>query len=272
MAYQDYDESQFEGQPALLFDFVVSGVHYRYTSVAPSVTFGGNSYSADAIKCEGVEIENSPGDNQLAIQVRRDHPIALLFQVTIPVAVVRVTIYEAQVSDLTAYNVYWTGRVTGATFNGSKCKLVCDVAGRRLNLLVGANTFGSPCNWTVGYPGCPADLADYTTTGTLTAVSSTVLRATEWVGFDAGYFVPGFVTTASGERRNVIAYDAATGDLTLQSPLLGLSVSDSVDATAGCDGSYTTCSTTFATATNDGAAHGGHRFVPTKNPNTTGVT
>lgn len=273
--FQEYDESQYQGRPVLLFDFLVSGVHYRYCNTAPSVTFESNLYTADAITCEGVEVETSPGKQELAIEVRRDHPIALLFQVTVPVAAIGVTVYEAQFDELTAYQVFWKGRVTGAAFNGSKAKLVCDVAGRRLQVLAGANTFGSPCNWTVGYPGCgvtPSRMASaYTHTGTLSAVTSTVLTAPEWVGFTGGYFVPGYVTTASGERRNVIAYNAGTGELTLSAPLLGLNTGDSVDATAGCDGSYTTCSTTFAADTNSGEAHGGFRFVPTKDPYKTGV-
>lgn len=270
--FQEYDESQFQGRPVLLFDFLVSGVHYRYTNVAPSVSFESNLYVADDMKCEGVEIETSPGKQELAIETRRDHPIALLFQVTIPVAPIGVTIYQAQADDLTVFEVFWTGRVQGLAYHGSIPKLVCDVGGRRLQVLTGANTFGSPCNWTVGYPGCPVDLASHTTTGTLSAATSTVLRAPEWVGFAAGYFVPGVVKViATGEHREVVAYDPSTGDLTLKAPILGLNVGDSVDATAGCDGSYTTCSTTFAADTNSGEAHGGFRFVPTKDPYKTGV-
>ncbi len=269
--FQEYDESQFQGRPVLLFDFLVSGVHYRYCNVAPSVTFESNLYVADDMKCEGVEIETSPGKQELAIEMRRDHPIALLFQVTIPVAPIGVTIYQAQADDLTVYEVFWKGRVTGASFKDSEAKLVCDVAGRRLQVLAGANTFGSPCNWTVGYPGCPVSLPGFTHAGTLSGVAPTAVQAPEWVGFASNYFVPGYITTASGERRNIIAYNSGTGELTLQAPIFGLNTGDSVDATAGCDGSYETCSTTFAADTNSGAAHGGHRFVPTTDPYKGGV-
>lgn len=270
MTFYSIDIGEATSEPILAFRFDAGSTVLRYTSAAFSVTIDSEAYDPDVISVEPLELKPNQTDQRLTILTRQDLPVVSLLQNIRPR--VRVRIYQSHVSDLTAWQVYWTGAIVGVSRDGVEARVIADAGTGRIDGLVAPQKFGASCQWTLGRPWCPVDLGGHTFTGVLTAIGAggRELTASAWAGKGAGYFVNGHVLTSDGRAEVITAYDDPSGKVTLRNALAGLDVGDSVVAVAGCDGAQSTCEDRFGSETNDGAAWGGFR-IPIINPHRASV-
>lgn len=270
MTWSALDTGQSTSRPFLCFRFQSGTTFYRYTTAETSLTVDGQSFTPDVLSVEPLELKANQTDQKMSILTRRNLPVVSLLSVTRPR--VNLRIYQVQRDDLSAWQVFWTGAVTGVSLRDEEARIIVDAGTGRIDGLLAPQMFGASCQWTLGRPWCPVNLTSHTFSGTLSAVGGggKQLTASAWAGKGVDYFVNGHVLTSDGRAEVITAYNSSTGQVTLKSALAGLAVGDSVTAVAGCDGARSTCEDRFGSETNGGAAWGGF-FIPKINPVKGGV-
>jgi hypothetical protein len=265
MSFEIFDASESAAKPVELYEFTAGSQVWRHASGNLTINFLSNDFSPLAIQREGEEIRSDASDQQMTVELPETHPLPHIFEIGDPEVFVGVRIWRAQRDSLDDFELVGSWHVRSAHYDGEDkiYKLTCDVYGGRLRQRCCSQLHGSRCQAAVYLFPCPTNKVDYAEVGVLTAVSGTQITADAWIGFDASYFPAGRVEVG-GSARTITAYDATLGRLTLRSPILGLSVGQSVTAYPGCDGAPETCRTKFGAATDDGAAFVGFPHVPRK--------
>lgn len=267
MSFETFDISEFGAKPMELLEIRAGDSIWRHNSgMDVSVSFGGHEWTPIGFDRDGEEIRSDSVNQRMRINVPDDHPVGPLFLVGDPEVQVGAKIWRVQRDSLTDFEVVGTWQVRSVNHDGDKkiLKLQCDVFAGRLRQRCVSQLHGSRCQAALYQFPCPVKLVDWVTSGVLTAVTGNQITATEWIGFDTDYFPAGFVTIGNA-HRTIIAYDQATGKLTLKTPILGLEVGNSVNAYPRCNGSPEHCRFKFGTSTDDGAAFVGFPHVPRKN-------
>lgn len=265
MSFETFDNSEYLGQPVELIEITAGATVYRHATGNLTIPFLGNDFTPLAFERDAEEIKSDASDQQMTITVPETHPVPHLFVVGDPEVVVGVRIWRAQRDSLTDFEVVGTWQVRSVKFDGEEkvFQLTCDVFAGRLRHRCCSQVHGSRCQAAVYLFPCPVPPSAFEHSGVLTAISGSQITASDWVGLDATYFLAGYVAVGgTGSIRTIIAYDPMTGTLTLRTPILGLSLGQSVLAYAGCDGAPETCRGKFGSATDDGAAFVGFPHVP----------
>jgi len=211
MTWAAMENSAAQGQPVLLFDFLLGGTHYRYTTADRSITYLTNSYAPAPISRSN--IVNGPELRQATLQVKapRDFPVALLYQQAPPAADVMLTIFSLHYSDPDGQGVIeWTGRVLSVSWQESEAVLSCEpiVTGilttglrRRWQRLCPHVLYGTSCTASAPAFAVPATI-DTAASGGTVLTSSTFTSAPSLAG---GYLE---WDTGNGylERRSIDAH------------------------------------------------------------------
>lgn len=162
---------------------------------------------------------------------------------------------------------YWW--VEQVTYDAEKFALELAGPERFMRRRVGA-TISRNCARKLGDTRCAVNLAGFTTTGVIAEGTDDgdkrlVLVATSGsIGaFSDEYFTGGTVECTAGANaglsREVRSYRADDRRFSLQVPFpFDIAAGDTFDVTAGCDKTFTTCSTKFTNSAN----YGGFRFMP----------
>jgi hypothetical protein len=267
VSWDNLDTGQATGRPALAFEFLAHTTYYRYTSTWATVFVDGQEYSPEVISVEPLELKPNQTDQRLTILCRQDLPVVTIARQARPR--LRVRIRQFHMSDWSAVQTFWVGSVIGVSFQGVEARLLCDAGINRVDGLLAPQQFGGSCQWTLGHPWCPVNLANHTFTGIVTAVSGRQVTAPIWAGGPADYFVNGHLITADGRSDTIDEYLPSSGTVRTRSDL-GIAVGDTVTAVAGCDGALTTCQGRFGSETNGGLAWGGFR-IPPRDPQRGGI-
>lgn len=122
------------------------------------------------------------------------------------------------------------------------------------------------CNWRLGEGGCQANLATFTTAGTIAAISespayveATAFGAKATAEGDPNWFALGKVICGDEVR---LCVGAAGNRLYLNYPFRRAAVTDAISAIAGDDKRAGTCNNKFAQLDN----HFGFQYLPARNP------
>lgn len=129
--------------------------------------------------------------------------------------------------------------------------------------------FKVDCDADLGDARCGVSLSAFTSTGTVTSVTSRAVFADSSLGETDGYFQFGLLTWDSGanagRQMEVKEYTAASGTVELQLPMVGtVAVGDEFTIVAGCNKQFATCLNTFSNAVNFRGFHlvpGLHRII-----------
>jgi uncharacterized phage protein (TIGR02218 family) len=142
------------------------------------------------------------------------------------------------------------GAVMARTIEGGACQMKVASMTTLFERPILTKTCGPTCQWTVYGVGCGVDPSLYTTTGcAISAVVGRTLTVADAALQADDYYTAGYAVvetgTAIGERIQIQSH---VGDqlamLTALPP--GLTTSDTVSITAGCDGLEATCDTKFS--------------------------
>lgn len=258
-------------QPVHCYTFSRGNVQWAYTDQPQDVTVDGVDYRAAVISHSEYERDDETAAGELTVTVARATPIVSdLDAIGMDGRPILLTIRQTHrlgVGGVTPTTVVrFKGHVTTRAIKGAECEFTIasieSLLGRPLLRWICSRE----CNKTVYSPPCGVDPAPFTTSGcAVSAIAGLTLTVPDAAAQADGYYSAGYLViesgTAAGERCFIRAH---VGDqVTLsKAPPPGLTTSDTIAITAGCDGLEDTCITKF----NNVAYFGGFPRVPVVNP------
>jgi len=261
--FSDLEQSIFGGKPIDLFRFVHGTQVWTYSRVSKEIVYNGETYTRLAISRTSIGHQSELAKSDIKVEVPIGSGISQLFLPGSVENIVSLTIFHQQ-DGATDTRVGWKGRITLSSWDDGVCTLNGEsLYGRqRRNGLRDRYTRG--CQYDVYGRGCWLDKANFAVAGTVTAIDSslTVLTVPEAAGYADGYFIAGMVETSDGAYRFIV--NQSGSDITLTSPVNGVTVDDAITIYPGCDHSRQVCNDKFGNILN----YGGKPWIPVDNPNT----
>lgn len=246
-----YTNETANSQPVTCYTFRRGATLWHYTDQPADVTVDTVTYRAAAITHGDIE-RTDESASELVISCSSLTPI--VSEATIAGEPIHCTIRQTHRSGVGGATptpvVRFKGRVTARTIKPGSCEFriasLTSLLERPLLRVIASPT----CNHTVYAPGCAVDPTAFTTTGcAITTISGLVLTVADAALQSDGYYTAGYVVvengTAQGERAFIVDHTADELTLLLGVPA-GLTTSDTIAITAGCDGLEATCIAKFS--------------------------
>jgi len=263
MTYDTLERSLYDGAPVELYEFEMGPNRWRYTSADEDQLKDGQTYSKAPLMRSKLEISEELNRASMEIRVRRDNPVADLFRLYPPGAVVTVRIWRRHRGDA-EFVLLWYGRILNCEFSSGEAILHSEPALTSLRRNGLRRFYQRQCPHVLYGSACRVAQSSYKVSGAVTVISGTGIEVTEAGTFADGYFDGGLLSWGSGagvvESRIILGHLGTV--LTLAAPVAGLAVGDTVDLYPGCDHTLSTCDGRFGNAEN----FGGWPYIPGKNP------
>jgi hypothetical protein len=281
MAFETYEESVEQGQPAQLFLFRYGsqpGEYYAYTDAtldAPDdvLTVASIDYLPRAIERDAISSNGTLDKSALRVATSMDSEIAELFRVYPPSSVVTLVIAEGHLGDPDdEWKVVWAGRVVkGAREQSGEFVMTGEPVSTSLRRPGLRRNFQLGCMHQLYGPQCRADKEAATVASTVSAISgATVTLPGGWNGaFAAAKFLGGLLEWpapgGSIESRTILRI---TGNvLSLSGLPRDLAVSDAVNVVLGCNHkAYAEQGGDCQPLHDNILNYGGCLWIPLKNP------
>lgn len=273
--YDDREQSQEEGQPVELYQWIGSYRSYFMTTDALPHTLSGSVYlPVSGLKRSTIKAGTHEEDNaDLTISVPISHQIVkdYAFQTTPPR--LRLIIHRFHRSSAIVVR-YWNGPVSSIVVEGEYARFRSP---SKFGIVLQGNIpsvyIQPPCNHVLFDARCKVSRVANTQDTSVTSVTGRVIVIDSIGAFAAGWFKGGEIVMPSRNERRMIEDQGGTGSrtLTVNYAFGRLNPGEGVQVTAGCDHSFSGeggCPK-FANQIN----FGGHPFVPgeTNNPFEKGV-
>lgn len=266
------EQSADLGAVIKLYKFVQGINEWLYTSAEEEWTYEGDTYEMLEIKHGPIPDSNRDNVGTVEIEVPLDSALGALFNESTPSGIVDVTIYSVMREEPAADKIDFIGEVQYGDFSGSVAVLKCaSIMGQLASTFPRGSHERNQCMW---FPyeddTCDLDVADFTFSGTVSAISPNGLQVTV-PGADA--FVPTITggvnrpnqfsegVLVKGERRGKIR-GQFLDVIFLDEVVPGLAVDDDVDLIAGDPRTLEVCFIYFKNVDRYMA----HPLIPLDNP------
>lgn len=243
-------------QPVYLYTFVRGDQAWRYTDQPEDVTTGGLLYRAATITHDALEQSDESAGGEFTVTLAEQTPIVAdldaLGLAGRPVTCTVRAMHRVGVGGVASSTaiVRRKGAVMQRTIDGGVCELKVASITTLLDRPILTKTCGPTCQWTVYGTGCGVDPVPFTNTGcAISAITGRVLTVADAAAEADGFYTAGFAVVETGDATGERLYIAAhvTNQLTILTALPpGLTTSDTIAITAGCDGLEATCATKFS--------------------------
>lgn len=264
MIFDEIERSNYDGAPAILYEFSLGTSHWRYTGAQNDITLGGVTYTAIAISHDEYSRSGDPSADDLTINVSPDCYVPTLFVGTPPAESVLIKIRTVHRGDQQAH-VVWSGSVKSCNqVSQAQYTFVCN------SLLATLNRNGLRLSWMRGCPHalydnlCRANPNQHSASIEIVSLTGTTVTSPGLSALPAGYLAGGFLSfpTAHGtsDRRGIESHDGDTiGLLGLTD---GMVAGNWITVYAGCNRTTSECRDKFNNLPN----FGGFPHLPTKSP------
>lgn len=272
MTYAAQETSVEGGKPIEIYQFVLGGDLFNYTSGDKTQTVDSVDYDPRAMS--RTEILQGPEDrNQnLEITLPASDQFARLYITTVPGQRARLTVRRFHSTDTPTPQVItiFQGFVRSVAFqkNAQEATIAVLPISAATSRAIPRFTFSALCNHVLYDVRCGVDPDSvlFRHDGNVSSISGNDIVVVGADGFADGFFNSGFVDAAGGlDSRMVLAHTGTT--LTLHLPFGVDPTGSTVTVRAGCDHTITTCFSKFDAIVN----YGGFAFIPTRNIFTTGL-
>jgi uncharacterized phage protein (TIGR02218 family) len=266
MTYEVIETSDQLGSPVELYEFVVEGVTYRYTSGDTDYVLGPNTYTAVPMERTALSDTDDLPKNDLQITVKRDFPVAEFFRVSPPSEVVTAQMLEVHRTDTDQQSIVkWKGRVLSVDWKGIESTLYCENTYTSLRRPGLRRSYSRMCPHVLyGDTGCRLLAADFVEVCTVLSVLGTTVTSAEFDAQPDGFFDGGYLEFEKSpgvfDRRAIRSHVGATVIVTHGFPTLA--DGDVINAYPGCDHTFATCQSKFNNTDN----FGGFPNIPGQNP------
>jgi uncharacterized phage protein (TIGR02218 family) len=262
VSYDSQEQSTASGQPFELYRFVTAGQTFFLTSADEVINYLGAAYQPTTIRRTEFEHSNEVVSGQMKVYVPPGSQIAALLIPYLTPSPMRMTLFGGHYGDAEVVTLF-AGTVSSAAIE-KECEVIVNSDLYILQRKIPKQGYQSPCVHVFGDEGCTVNLDTYTTSGVVGAVSADGLTVTVAAfnglahGLAGGYFRRG------NDVRMIVAH--AGPNITLLSPISGLSTGDQCKGVAGCQLTYAACQ-----AYNNVANFLGFDLIPLTNPFTQAI-
>lgn len=249
-----------------LFRFARGSEVFGFVDSTESVVFGGLVYAPAPIRRATIEQTQEVARADLAVDVLRDNPVALLFQAGAPVTPVTLTIYRGD-AITGGYAGLWIGFVQSAGFSSATATLTCAPVMSVLRRNAPRQRYSQGCRFALFGSACGVDKSTYADTVTVVSITNRLMILS---GIDAtreiGYFRGGYLELGAG-RELIVGSDATfmvllsrRVQIELARPIPGAIPGASGTIFAGCNHQQSHCAAKFSNI----ERYGGFLTLPTR--------
>lgn len=249
------DESGIEtSRPREGIELIMSGVRtWRVATGTRDIVINGQTYTAYPSQRDEVSIASSKDETECSVRLPLKHPVPQRWLAGNPPRLLEVNVYRAQL-DSGEFEQIWRGYVTGLSANSRSGIATLRVPSRlaaRLDREVPTFTAGKLCNHDLYDRNCGVSRAAHTVATTVTSISGRTMKVAAISGNPDQWAQFGDVLHVSSNERVTIVSQVGT-TLTLKAALVGVSVGDAVEVSAGCAHDVATCHAEFSNRPNFG--------------------
>lgn len=269
MTYEAVEDSAESGSPVELYEFVVEGVTYRYTSGDTDYIYGLNTYTALPMERTALSDTDDLPKNDMQITVKRDFPVAEFFRVSPPSEVVTAQMLEVHRTDGDQEAIVkWKGRVLSVDWKGAQCTLYCENTYTSLKRPGLRRAYSRQCPHVLyGETGCKLDRTLFAVPCSVLSASGTEVQSGDFDLQPDGFFDGGYVEYLKSsvplvyDRRAIRSHVGNTITITHAFPSY-VTAGSVLTAYPGCDHTFATCQSKFDNTDN----FGGFPNIPALNP------
>ncbi len=254
-------------RPRQLFFFSMDNQSWAYAGGPDTAVLHlGVTYTPEVIALEAYTQSLNEQSPVLKININADADVCSQFVGFMPVKPMYVRGFKYDEDD-DEYRLNLLGEVASNSFDETTgmCALAVNLSSSKTQRNIPWPAYQKPCNRSLYETGCDVNREDYRVPSTLTSVVGTSITAPEFATKPDGWFLAGYVKSASGEARLVVYHEGPL--LVLQAPFFKTKPGEDADAYAGCDLRRTTCKDKF----NNFHRWMGFAWVPSENPFTSNV-
>lgn len=235
-----------------LFEFLLDGTYYRYTSGSITIDKGGNDFVPETIRrSPTVQTDDLVRANVQIVTVR-DNPFVVAALASPQPATV--TLFGEYTG--AAWATIWLGRCVGYQMRGAECTIATESLFTHLQRTALYPRYQLLCRHVLFDGGCGLTAATYKYAGTVSVVDGTTITIPGLDGEVNGYYTGGYVKFGSYDYRTIT--DHTGNDIEIYSTVPGLAASESADVYPGCDHTESECDTKFSNILN----YGGFPWIP----------
>lgn len=269
MTYAAQEESRENGQPTELYQLVLGGETFNYTSSVDDQTILGVPYTAVPVRRSSILIGAEPRQDVLTLTLPTNIAPMDRYVSIVPGQKATLTIRRLHRTDGGSPQVVvifkGTVRAVGYSNNGTTADLTVLPLTAGLAQQIPRFTYQGLCNHVLYDTRCKIDEASYKIDGAVTVVSGNTLTIPGLNAQADGYYAGGFAQDGSLDFRMILTHTG--NDITLLLPFQQTVISKTLSVFAGCDHTIATCKTKFNNVVN----YGGYAFVPLRNIFNTGL-
>ena len=260
MTYATTEVTAQEGNPYFLYTFTKGATITRFTSHDQDVTYSGNTYTASAIRHQGVNTTGKLERASVELYFPKSNTFAQTYFSPDYSDVITLTILRGHHTDADT-QVMWKGRVISYQAQFSEIKITCESIQTTMRRAGLRGKYQRTCRHSLYSDQCGVSLGASSVTATVDAINglSVTLSFASADETADDYFRGGILI--KGTEYGYITSDVGNV-VTLQYAVPGLAVSDSISVAPGCDLSQSTCNTKFNNILN----FGGFPYIPGDNP------
>ncbi len=269
MSFDSIENSTFENLPIELYEFRIGSVATRFTSYDEDINFNGDNYTKIAIRRSAIESTQELGKANINIELSLSTSFLRQFIEAPPTEPVLIKIIRTHFGNSESI-VSFVGKVINVSFGEKSARLTCQPIQSTLKRPGLRRLYQISCPHILYGGQCRVVNSEFSVEAVLSSVSGLTIASPGFIisdgdGFDSTFFAGGYVERNNQgviDRRFILEHDNASGILTLNLKMQGVSIGSTVTAFAGCDHKVTTCSGKFNNIEN----YGGFPGIPVKNP------
>lgn len=251
-------ETQQESTPEL-YELSYGSTIERYTSWDEDLSFLGSTWLAADIQRDGFQQDTDLSETSVQVTAPLT-PIVVGYVANAPMQPVRIRIYRALKSDMADYVRIFDGVVKEIAMEKGVATVSVVSRSKYLDVYLPLFVYQAFCNNDLFDGNCGIVDVDWQVPATVSLVSGSTLRATEFDSYDDGYFIGGKVEAGTDFR---LITNHVGPDLTLNLAFdASVVVGSSVIAYPGCSGDPAVCTTRYDNFTN----FTGMYYIPSRNP------
>lgn len=262
MTYDTREVSNYDGAPIALYEFIIGGIYWRYTSARRDITVAGATWESMAISDEGITASGDSADDEFKITMPSS-PFTDMFIGTPPSSAIYVNVRRVHHDDNDA-PIVWAGTLKSVKRNNAiSFEIICRTITSSLNRLGLRLNFSRNCPHSLYDLNCMVNKAAYALNATVMSVTGNSFIHNGPVPGIANYYSGGFIEfTVNGlvERRPIESQVGST--ITLLTTTDDMVTGMTVTMYPGCDRTTSTCNSKFNNLSN----YGGFPNLPTKSP------
>lgn len=263
MAFEEREVSIQDGEPIELYEFMLYGQKYRFTSASEDYTFDSQTYLAATISHDEFEQTSEVPKNNITLQVPHDFTMLEFYENVPPSDVILLTIFQTHRGDGDSAAV-WVGRVINGLRKESGGELYCENVYTSLRRQGLRRTYGRLCPHVLYGPACKAQDTAFRITVQLDSVGGSIITSSVLASYPDDRFAGGLLeweqTPGRIERRGLKSHVGNTAVMT--HPIPALTGLVDVYLYPGCKHNRPDCNDFFDNIEN----YGGFPFGQRQNP------